>query len=171
MRGSSCTPFGGEIVAVLTCGTLLLRCWPGLCAPPLPCPAQVNVADTETEDQAVRRYMRAVVQSGVINKVCRAPGAYGRPHARVWAHMAARTGRIRLTCSRGSDADLTCSCPSLSPFLLCCSCAPVAPRRPRLRHTSASSLSARRPASAHPRAERDARTTQALWAFQLKLHH
>jgi hypothetical protein len=27
------------------------------------------VGDTETEDQAVRRYMRAVVQSGVINKV------------------------------------------------------------------------------------------------------
>jgi hypothetical protein len=32
------------------------------------CP-QVNVAETETEDQAVRRYMRAVVQSGVLNKV------------------------------------------------------------------------------------------------------
>lgn len=30
---------------------------------------QVNVADTETEDQAVRRYMKAVVQSGVLNKV------------------------------------------------------------------------------------------------------
>lgn len=30
---------------------------------------QVNVAETETEDQAVKRYMRAVVQSGVINKV------------------------------------------------------------------------------------------------------
>lgn len=31
---------------------------------------QVNVAETETEDQAVKRYMRAVLQSGVINKVC-----------------------------------------------------------------------------------------------------
>eukprot|EP00775_Hariotina_reticulata_P011091 gene11092-11246_t len=30
---------------------------------------EVNVAETETEDQAVRRYMRAVVQSGVINKL------------------------------------------------------------------------------------------------------
>ncbi|KAF8073168.1 rpsU [Scenedesmus sp. PABB004] len=30
---------------------------------------EVNVNDTETEDQAVRRYMRAVVQSGVINKL------------------------------------------------------------------------------------------------------
>ncbi|KAF6260360.1 plastid/chloroplast ribosomal protein S21 [Scenedesmus sp. NREL 46B-D3] len=30
---------------------------------------EVNVGDTETEDQAVRRYMRAVVQSGVINKL------------------------------------------------------------------------------------------------------
>lgn len=29
----------------------------------------MNVAETETEDQAVKRYMRAVVQSGVINKV------------------------------------------------------------------------------------------------------
>jgi hypothetical protein len=31
--------------------------------------SKVNVAETETEDQAVKRYMRAVVQSGVINKV------------------------------------------------------------------------------------------------------
>jgi hypothetical protein len=31
---------------------------------------QVNVAETETEDQAVKRYMRAVLQSGVLNKVC-----------------------------------------------------------------------------------------------------
>ena len=30
---------------------------------------QINVAEDESEDQAVRRYMRAVVQSGVINKV------------------------------------------------------------------------------------------------------
>ena len=29
----------------------------------------MNVAETETEDQAVKRYMRAVVQSGVLNKV------------------------------------------------------------------------------------------------------
>lgn len=34
------------------------------------CILQVNVAETETEDQAVKRYMRAVLQSGVINKVC-----------------------------------------------------------------------------------------------------
>lgn len=39
------------------------------CTAPSAVILQVNVADTETEDQAVRRYMRAVVQSGVINKV------------------------------------------------------------------------------------------------------
>lgn len=30
---------------------------------------QVELADDETEDQAVKRYMKCVVQSGVINKV------------------------------------------------------------------------------------------------------
>jgi ribosomal protein S21 len=30
---------------------------------------QIEVADDESEDQAVKRYMKCVVQSGVINKV------------------------------------------------------------------------------------------------------
>jgi ribosomal protein S21 len=35
----------------------------------LVCTLQVTVGEGETEDQAVRRYMRAVVQSGVLTKV------------------------------------------------------------------------------------------------------
>jgi hypothetical protein len=38
---------------------------------------QVEIAEEEPEDVAVRRYMKAVMQSGVINKVRASPGSGG----------------------------------------------------------------------------------------------
>lgn len=58
------------------------------------CVVQINVADDESEDQAVRRYMRAVVQSGVLNKVSEGVEGWlvgGRAHTSKNRHMCLRS--------------------------------------------------------------------------------
>jgi ribosomal protein S21 len=134
---------------------------------------QVEIAEEEPEDVAVRRYMKAVMQSGVINKVRRRP-QQRRQRQRRRATGSASTGGLqsRSECSRRAaivpwrradsggppvnagqttkpaGACVTVSSAPLRPASPPRSCALAATRSPRLRPTSASCRSARRPAGA-----------------------